>query len=76
MFELGTTEKPNFNPKIDPDKRVAKEDYFKNLKDLQQINGKSTKTNEKNIARTRFDNQASVGGIGGDNVDEVDAISY
>lgn len=35
IMELGTSEKQKFNPRIDPEKRVAKEDYFRTVKDLQ-----------------------------------------
>ena len=45
----------NRDPRIDPAKRVANEDYFKALRDVKQING-PTKQTEKAIARTRFDN--------------------
>ena len=73
MNELGTLEKPKNEPRIDPAKRVANEDYFKALRDVKKING-PTKQTEKAIARTRFDNQASTRGPGDDG-DEADAVA-
>lgn len=43
MFEIGTLEKPKINPKINPDKRVAGEDYFRTVKENIMINGAASK---------------------------------
>jgi hypothetical protein len=58
VFEIGTFQKPKPEPKINPEKRVANENYFKALKDVKLING-PTKQSEKMISRTRFDQQVS-----------------
>lgn len=58
VHELGSIEKPKFEPKIDPSKRVVNEEYFKALKDIKAISGPS-KQSEKSMARTRFDGETS-----------------
>ena len=55
MDEIGAAGKPEFNPRIDPDMRVAKEDYFRTVKDHKQMNKLQAKQSEKTMARTRFD---------------------
>lgn len=70
VFEIGTLEKPKNEPKIDPSKRVANEDYFKALKDVKLING-PTKQTEKAIARTRFDQEMSKDGRADDEEDMI-----
>lgn len=63
--DIGSFERPKNEPRIDPAKRVANEDYFKTLKDLKTINGPA-KQSEKMIARTRFDQQSVHAGDDGE----------
>lgn len=75
MNDLERNTKPVFNPRIDPEKRVAGEDYFRTVKDLKVMNSLGNKQTEKAFARTRFDNQASTNNCGAENMDEIEAIS-
>lgn len=56
MNDIGSDKKVT-KARIDPKYRVADEDYFRGIKDRKLMAGMQKASNEKTIARTRFDEQ-------------------